>query len=319
MKERILLLPALLLFFTTVSFSAPAQEDARVSARIDARRITVGDRAHVFLEVQHDPGKSKLQWAFIPDTFNRLEIVEKGKIDTVQNGNLAVYKQKLDITGFDSGLFTIPSFNFSVIPNQGVATTLASDSFVLEVQTVAVDTTQPFKPIKGILEVKRSWKDYLPWIIGGVLLLGLIVLALVYFLRRKAPQAPAQPAAPQETLQQKTLRLLAALEQEQLWQAGKVKEYYVGLTDIVRGYIEARFNTAAMELTTDELLAKANRHQPLLPFRSLLETILRTADLAKFAKAQPLPQEHTETMSLARKLVQDSAPVISNSENPQQP
>lgn len=316
MNERISRLIALLLLFTTMPSGTFAQGDAKVSARADAQKISVGDRVRVFLEVQHDPLKGKLQWAFIPDTFNHLEVVDKGKIDTSRNGALNVYKQKLELTGFDSGLFVIPSFAFTIIPNQGTTTSLLTDSFPLLVQTVAVDTTQPFKPIKGIIAVKGSWKDYLPWIIGGIA--GLIVLAFLvwyFLLRRKKPAPVAVKAEPRETIQQRALRLLAELEQEQLWQSGRVKEYYVRLTEIVRGYIETRFNTAAMELTTDELLDKASRLPALLPFRNLLSIVLRTADLAKFAKAEPLPQEHLDAMSLSRQLIQDSTPVIAQPEN----
>ncbi|MGN6476604.1 MAG: hypothetical protein ACTHKV_05220, partial [Flavipsychrobacter sp.] len=75
-------------------------QDATVGARIDAAQITVGDQARLFIEAKVDPKKGKLQWATIPDTFNKLEIVEKGKIDTVQQGNEIIYKQRLLITGF---------------------------------------------------------------------------------------------------------------------------------------------------------------------------------------------------------------------------
>jgi len=84
----------------------------------------------------------------------------------------------------------------------------------------------------------------------------------------------------------------------------------VELTDIVRNYIEARFSTSALELTTDELLYKVQLHRELQPYYALLADILHTADLAKFAKAEPLPQEHTAAMDKAKQLVAASKPVI---------
>ena len=105
-------------------------------------------------------------------------------------------------------------------------------------------------------------------------------------------------------------RRLDELEKKNLWQSDRIKEYYTELTDIIRIYIEDRFNTPAMELTTDELLYKAKMHKSLQPYRQLLETILTTADLAKFAKAQPLPEEHTTAMENARQFVISSKPVV---------
>jgi len=295
-----------LLFF---SFNSFGQGDATAGARLDARQIVIGDQARLFLEVHNNPAIGRVQWAAIPDTFNNLEVVEKGKIDTLQQGGMVTYRQRLVITGFDSGVFKIPAFVFPVIPNTGNPYMVQTDSFNLLVQTVAVDTTKAFKPIKGIIYVKPSWLDYIWYIIGAVVFVILIIFVIIYFIRNKKV-APPPPAGPVETLQDHTLRLLAELESRQLWQKKQVKEYYVELTDIVRNYIEARFHTAAMELTTDELLYKAQLLRDLQPYHGLLTDILHTADLAKFAKAQPLPQEHTDAMEKAKKLVNDSRPII---------
>ena len=71
-----------------------------------------------------------------------------------------------------------------------------------------------------------------------------------------------------------------------------------------------RFQTQALELTTDELLEKAQMLKELQPYHDLLSIILHTADLAKFAKAQPLPQEHTDAMGKAKHFVATSRPVV---------
>ena len=47
---------------------------------------------------------------------------------------------------------------------------------------------------------------------------------------------------------------LEKLKGEKLWQAGKVKDYYTELTDIVRIYIEERYGVQAIEMTTEEIL-----------------------------------------------------------------
>jgi hypothetical protein len=292
-----------------LSTGAYAQPDATAAARMDARQIVVGDQVRLFLEVKNKPSLGRVEWITIPDTFNHLEVVEKGKIDTIKGADYITYKQRLILTGFDSGVFKVPSFIFPVFNTAGDPFTIQTDSFMLAVQTVAVDTTREFKPIKGVMTVETDWRDYIWYIVGGVLLLALIIGVIIYFVRKPKP-APVVPEGPKETLQEHTLRLLNELEKKQLWQNQKVKEYYVELTDIVRNYIEARFNTPALELTTDELLYKAQMHRDLQPHHAHLSVILTTADLAKFAKAQPMPQEHTTVMSKAIELVVNSKPVI---------
>lgn len=299
-----------LLFTSVFSF---AQGDTKVSARMDAKQITVGDQARYFIEVQHNPSSGKLNWPAFTDTFDHLEIVEKGKIDTIQQGGTVTYRQRLLITGFDSGVFKIPAFQFAIVPNTGNPYVIQTDSFQLLVQTVAVDTTKEFKPIKNIIFVQWSWRDYIWYIAGGLLLLIIVIAVTIYLVRNRKP-APAAPKAPEVPLQDRYLKKLSELEAMQLWQKNQVKAYYVELTDVVRNYIEERFNTPAMELTTDELLFKVQHHRELQPYYEQLSVILHTADLAKFAKGQPLPQEHFDAMEKAKQFIDTSRPKITITE-----
>lgn len=285
-----------------------------ISSKIDTRQVTVGDQVRLFIEAT--PAKNeRLIWATFPDTFNSLEIVEKGKIDTVKQGEIITYKQRLLITGWDSGMFTIPAFAFTSVPQGAQPYTIHTDSFALIVQTVAVDTTQAFKPIADIIAVKMSWRDYIWYIVGALVAIALTVFLINYFRKNKKVAAPAPPPpAYVETVNEKALRLLNELEQKQLWQNGQIKEYYSELTDVLRNYIEERFRTQALELTTDEMLAVVRKHKEMMRHHDALRTILQTADMAKFARAEPLPQEHVDTMELTRQFVKET-PVVVITEN----
>lgn len=317
MKKRsityylLILLPALL--SATGGYAQTA-----VEAKVDARQIMVGDQLRLFIEAKPAKGE-RLVWAAFPDTFNNLEIVEKGKIDTLQDNGLTTYKQRLLITGWDSGMFTIPVFTFTSVPQGAQPYTITTDSFAVMVQTVPVDTTQPFKPIVDIMSVKMSWRDYIWYIVGGIIAIALIVFLVYYFRKNKKTAIPV-PSTPKyvETPYEKALRLLNELEQKQLWQQGNIKEYYTELTDVLREFIEERFRTQAMELTTDELLVVVRKHKDMMRHHDALRTVLQTADMAKFAKAEPLPQEHVDSMELTRQFVQATVPVVVT-ENPAKP
>ncbi|HTN47372.1 MAG TPA: hypothetical protein VL098_13565 [Flavipsychrobacter sp.] len=310
--ERFILIFAVLV--SCFGKSVVAQPDVTIHAKLDAVDITVGDQIKMFIEARSN-GNSTLQWAFFPDTFNKLEIVERGKIDTSKQGATIIYKQRLLISGYDSGLFQVPPFRFSVLPKGSTPYTISTDSFLVSVTTVPVDTSKAFRGIKDIMAVKTDWKEYLPWIIGGLLLLALLVVLIRKLIKRK-PAPVAVPAAPSETLHQRTLRLLEELDSRKLWQSGNVKLYYIELTDILRSYIELRFKTPAMELTTDELLNKSHDHKEMSKYYDELSQILHTADLAKFAKAQPLPYEHTQALEQTRQFVNATKPVIVETTHP---
>lgn len=294
---------------------AQAQSLPKVNTQLTTQKILIGDRIRYTIEVI-PPTSGVLHWANIPDTFHTLEVVERSKIDTLSAGGASLYRQEFSITGFDSGLFKIPAFPFYHVQANGDTNIVYSDSFLVEVWTVPIDTTKPFYSIKEIIAVKTTWKDYIGIVLGVLAAVALLTALILFYLRRrKKKPEPAAPPVPAIPLYERTMNALEALEAKQLWQQEKVKEYYSELTDILRGYIEERFLTPAMELTTDELLETIHRHVIMRKHYDQIALILTTADLAKFAKAKPLPQEHILMLSHTRSFVTDTRE--NNSDNPQ--
>ncbi len=81
---------------------------------------------------------------------------------------------------------------------------------------------------------------------------------------------------------------MTRLERDDLIAAGQTQVFYFRLTDIVRQYVERRFDIAAPKLTTAEFLDQATRHESLdQPQQSLLRVFLSLADLVKFARFEP--------------------------------
>jgi hypothetical protein len=69
-----------------------------------------------------------------------------------------------------------------------------------------------------------------------------------------------------------------------LIEAGRVKEYYYRLSNILRHYIENRFHLRAPERTTEEFLVELQSSDALNQnYRELLSAFLTECDLVKFA------------------------------------
>lgn len=306
LKNNFFLFIVAVIFFTTAGLqSTHAQTSVR--AFTDARKITIGDQVRLWLEVKPSSRKDVVQWAKMPDSLKGLEIVEKGKIDTVASKDSFILRQRLLVTGFDSGSYYIPSFQFQVSSN-GLVSQYATDSLLINVQTIAVDTTKAFKPIKEIVEVKFSIWDYWPIMLAVVLLIGFGIFVWIYFYKNRKTKIPLSAKVPPEKSHEKALRMLNELKEKQLWEQGRSKEYFSELSDIVRIYLEERFGITAMEQTTDELLALLKKQNDskaeLRKVRPELKLILRTADMAKFAKANPLPDEYSACMAAAVEVIQ---------------
>jgi hypothetical protein len=296
------------------AFISTAQVSLQVQT--DVRQIVVGDQLRYFITAVVDTNNQQLRWASFPDTFNTLEVIEKSKIDTFKNGSVYTFKQRLLLTGFDSGSFLIPPFTFIVRNKTGAVDTLRTDAIRIAVNTVPVDTSKAFKAIKGIVAADEDdLSEYKKWIIAAIIGCGLLLVLLFYFLQQRKKQKVVVMASKEETIDEKAARLLHELDQKELWQQDKVKEYYTELSGIVRQYIEWRFKTPAMELTTDELLRKAKKHREMALYIDALQPLLFAADLAKFAKANPLPQEHIETLALAKQFVYTTKPKVNTQDS----
>lgn len=282
-------------------------QEIQASAKIDTNIIKIGDQLKLSLQVKYQ-SNINLSWLNIPDTINKIEVVERLKTDTLNSSNFITQKQNLIITSFDSGYHVIPPFIFS-FKKSGDTTTYFTETepLLLTVQTVAVDTTKAFKDIKQPLEVPFTFQEALPYIIGILILTGIIFLMYYFFKRRKKIIPSIIPRIPSKPPHEVALAALRQLESEKLWQKGKLKLYYSRLSDIIRTYIEYRFHINALELTTYETLKNYN---PIDGDNSIekLKPLLELSDLVKFAKANPIASENEISFNNAVKFVELTMP-----------
>lgn len=306
------LFTALLLLLPAAAFA----QDTRPEATLDKDLILIGQQAHIDLQVTYRADSERptsILWPSITDTLTaHLEVVHDSGVDTIlpekeRDPYLFQQRRTLTITSWDSGYWAVPPFSFVINGD-----TMETEAMLITVNTVQVDTAGAFKDIKEIYEVPWSWVDWVkenwPWLAGGAAALAAIIWTLVWFVRRKRkPAEPIAPSVPELPLHERTIQALRALEQKHLWQQGLVKEYHSGVTDIVRGYIEERFQVPAMESTTDELLSALKLSSMNGSQREQLANLLRMADMVKFAKWTPVPTENEHLLAGAITLVEQTS------------
>jgi hypothetical protein len=281
-------------------------QDIKAVAKLDSNVIMIGQQIKLELSIQYrvDKGRDvKVTFPSIADTLRKeVEVVSQSKVDTIVNKNdpfLFTQTKTLYITSFDSGYWALPPFKFEVNTDSAGAFT---EPLLLQVNTVAVDTTQAIKDIKGPYEETYSWvdwlKDHMSFVYAGLALIVAIIIIIVLVRRmRKIPPPMVieeKPVVPAHII---ALEKLEKLKSEKLWQEGKLKLYYSSLTDILREYIENRFKISAMEQTTDEILFGFRNVAVDEESKGKLKLVLTLSDLVKFAKEQPLAQENETSMN----------------------
>jgi len=280
------------------------------TAKLDSNKIFIGDQVKLKIQISY-PAKTIISWPDIKDTLTKhIEVVQKSKIDTLNKDvKNFILNQSYTITSFDSGSFYIPqiSFKYKNPGDTGYFEAL-TDSLLLNVNTIAVDTTKAIKDIKGPLSVPWTFMEILPYLIGIVLLAAIIWFVIYYIRKRRRGEALIDFSKPKLPPHEEALKALEALRNKKLWQNNKVKEYYTELTEIIRIYIERRFGIIAMEMTTDEIAASFKTIDITDPLKIKLNELLILADLVKFAKAHPLPNEHDICLDNAFEFVKETKP-----------
>nr|WP_244266726.1 hypothetical protein [Winogradskyella sediminis] len=270
------------MFFFWGSFFSAAQ----VSTEIDTTKIRVGEQINYKINVEAD----SLDLVVFPEgqTFMPLENVEALKIDTTKRQATFILSRIYKLTQFDSGAYTIPRQKV-IIGEKPFFT----DSLKVEVNTIVVDTTkQKLYDIKPIIEVEESGSDWWKWLLIAVLAIALVAFLLYWFIWRTKPLSEEEEIALLPPYDRAKLAL-KKLDESQLLMRAEVKEYYSELTFIIRKYLDEKVYDRALESTTSELIERLNLlkegNQIPLSKETILhiESILRRADLVKFAKSAP--------------------------------
>jgi hypothetical protein len=268
-----------------IGFVGFSQSQPKVYVKTDTTKIRIGETINY--EIVVDNADTGVNFSEIQlDSFARVEVVESFDIDTLKNRLIKKYA----LTSFDSGRYVIPRQRVFIWSQEYM-----TDSLIIDVNTIAVDTTkQQMFTIKAIQNEPYTFDDlksYLWWI-----LLALFLIALILYLIFRKKETPEEREA-RIPPYQLALKRLNELDEKQLWQKNKIKEYYVELTGILRNYIEREMKIPALESTSDELLETItdfNSSSSLnIPKETIgkLQKLLKESDLVKFAKYKPLANE----------------------------
>ena len=267
------------ILFSQLSFS-------QVTSSIDSTSIKIGEQITYNIQVETDT----TSLVVFPEgqTFSPLEMIESYEVDTLKKNDKYNLIKKYGLTQFDSGAYTIPRQKI-IIGDK----TFFTDSLKVEVNNIVIDTTkQGLYDIKPIISVEKSGSDWWKYLLITLLIIGVLAFLMYWFIWRKKPLTEEEQIALLPPYDRAKLAL-KKLDESHYLENENLKDYYSDLTFIIRKYLDEKVYDRALESTTDELISRLNLlkegNQVDISKEDIknLESILKRADLVKFAKSAP--------------------------------
>ena len=279
-------------------------EEGPVTARVALAPIDpeVGDRLHLLIEVTAAPGVDVAMPAFA-DALGRYAIVDFRPVQrTDADGSFQSQRYTLDAPF--SGRQRIPRLRMTFTDRRDDVPKeyeILTDEIPFEVRSVlpSSDFAAVLDPLRGELDLPMPLR-WLWFALGAILVVG---VGYVGYRRWSAQRAIEFV----ELAHERALRRLDVLERTGLPDAPSVDRWYVELSDIVRRYIEERFDLRAPELTTEEFLTVAENSVDLGERQTLLKAFLERCDAVKFARYSPEQAESRDAIASARRFLEETA------------
>ena len=282
-----------------------------LTLRIDRKELSIAERLHLSLNVLVDEGYEvdmpgfgeKLeQFAIVDFSDTPPKLAEEGRV---------ALSRTYTLEPFLSGDYTIPPMTLHFWERDGDVPEEERHEIETEEVTVKVTSLLPedlaelaIKDIAGPVEipVTSRWRT--------VALVLMVVLAVAcgagYFLWRRLTRQREEKLVRIPPHDQ-AFQALEALLARQLIEKGEFKEFYIGVSDVLRRFIENRFGLHAPERTTEEFLYEL-QDSPALDAaqKAVLRSFLTHCDLVKFAEHRPANEEIQQTFDTCKQFIMDT-------------
>ncbi len=277
-----------------------------VHVRADKGKMTIAETLLLELEAAVEPGY-EVRMPKVGEVLEHFGIVDwDNPGDKLDENNRVVSTYQYRLEPFLSGTFSIPAFTFNFVDVNSPEEKkyeLTTEPIDIEVTSLLGEERAELKieDIEGVVEVPKKTSFWWVWPLILFVITGAGASLWLYFRRQRVKEL-VRLFKPAHELAYERLR---ALVQEDLVAAGKIKEFYERISNILRHYIEHRFSLRAPERTTEEFLAELAHTDVLATTdKERLGEFLEHCDLVKFAKHQPTTEQIQKTFDLVKDFIE---------------
>lgn len=278
-----------------------------VNSSIDKPKITIGDRVTYTIILSYNPKKIKSP-PFSPGTnLDSFEIKDYKIYKPKKKKGKIVQRYEYIITTFTVGEFKIAPLEVNYITQSGEEKKITTPEISILVEGI--------KPSESDKDDIRDIKPpvYIKWGIWFYLGLATVLLVIggvigLYFYKKKKKKlfTETHDVRPPEEIAYEELEEITQMD---LIKQGKIKLYYILLSEVIRKYLEKRFHISVLDRTTYELYQQMRMLEIDNKHCRQIRDFLEECDLVKFAKYKPDEKTINKDFLTAKEIIDSNKPV----------
>jgi hypothetical protein len=280
--------------------------DPRLQVTVDRTEVTVGDP--VTLTVRLSYAKGTTLRSFAPErSLGSLALLDRTIVPQhlLDDGRMEETRV-LKVAAYQVGTVEIPALQVQAVDASGREEKASSEAITLNVASVL----KPGETAPADIKPQARMPERPLW---PLVLLALVAAAVAGWLvwrrrRPRAPEATVAPAGPPRPAHEIAYAELERLLSSGLLEAGRIKELYIEMAEILRRYVSARFGVETFERTSTEILEALRAARTPVKVTAMTAEFFAACDLVKFAKHRPGIEETRGAFEMAYRLVDETRP-----------
>lgn len=289
----------------------PATEKPpRLRLSVDKKELTIGELLLLKLEVTHSASekltapfskKSLGEWAVRDIKGQVVQQIEDERVSELWECHLSIYR---------TGEVTIPSIEVELVDAAGKRRVLATDPIAVTITSVLTPNEEELKEIKPQALIVPDYKPFL-LLMAALAAAALLLAKLVSALRKRGRRKPKEAVAPASPPDQIAREAIERLLSRKLIEQGRIKQFYLEISEIIKRYLGATLNILSLERTTEEFVRDILQSPVSRQHCQEVREFLLDCDSVKFAKYIPSPEENRRIVDRAFEIIDRvKAPIV---------
>lgn len=267
----------LILFFNGLIFS-----QTQVSVSSDSSWATIGDKIKIKIIVKTSRKSDNITVTIGKKDF---DITGQGALQQKIVDGFTIYEKNIEIVFFKTGDFNIGPFRIGINQGERTIEERESNTIPIKIKSLLEEGDKDIKPLKGLADIKGNPFYVLKYFVA-LLLIAAVLLFIFYKLKKnkEQPKIPAIPVLPPLDEFEKRINFL---KRKRFIEDGKIKIFFVALTEIYKNFVSRYYDINAEDLTSYEISSILKKREEDSSVLENFNSVFYISDLSKFAKFIP--------------------------------